>query len=62
MSGSERKADVQMSPILLLLGLLLLWLLLLRLVDHEVPGVIVAWVLLPVAGEILDRGERAVKC
>jgi hypothetical protein len=52
MSGSERKADVQMSPILLLLGL----------VDHEVPGVIVAWVLLPVAGEILDRGERAVKC
>jgi len=62
MGASERKADVQMSPILLLLGLLLLWLLLLRLVDHEVPGVFVARVLLPVAGEVLDRGESAVKC
>jgi hypothetical protein len=64
MGGSERKADVQMSPILLLLWLLLLRLLLrlLGLVDHEVPGVFVARVLLPVAGEVLDRGESAVKC
>jgi hypothetical protein len=62
--GKERrKADVQMSPISLLPWLLLpLRGLLLGLLDHEVPRVFVARVLLPVAGEVLDRGESAVKC
>jgi hypothetical protein len=67
MGGRERrKADAHMSPILLLLWLLLflrgLLGLLLRLLDHEVPRVFVARVLLPVAGEVFDRGESAVKC
>jgi hypothetical protein len=67
MGGRERrKADAHMSPILLLLWLLLflrgLLGLLLRLLDHEVPRVFVARVLLPVAGEVLDRGESAVEC
>jgi hypothetical protein len=67
MGGRERrKADVQMSPISLLLWLLLplrgLRGLLLGLLDHEVPRVFVARVLLPVAGEVLDRGESAVEC
>jgi hypothetical protein len=64
MGGRERrKADAHMSPILLPLWLLLpLRGLLLGLLDHEVPRVFVARVLLPVAGEVLDRGESAVEC